>query len=357
LSQAEHARVSRFCACYSSKGYVQPIRREPFALASPSAIWSWSVTLSSFEGQRSEGTAHGRRAYRFIDLIAGLALIAVATDGCNSTILSTAGPIAEGESLILLDALGIMLVIVVPTILATLFFAWWFRASNRAAAYLPTWAYSGKLEVLVWAIPALVVLFLGGVAWIGSHELDPARPIVSSKQPLEIEVVSLDWRWLFIYPKQGIATINQLVVPVGTPVHFKLTSASVMNVFFVPRLAGQIYTMNGMVTQLNLLADRTGTFPGISAQFSGDGFAGMSFDTVVATSGQFAAFVERAHAAPDRLDDAEYRLLSQQSHDSHVQMFGYVSAGLFEDIANLKLPPGSGPMPLAPVSDTQVGGR
>jgi cytochrome o ubiquinol oxidase subunit 2 len=310
--------------------------------------------LSSFEGQRNEGTVRGRRAHRLVGLIAGLALIALATDGCDPTILSPAGPVAGGESLILLDALGIMLVIVVPTILATLFFAWWFRASNRAATYRPTWAYSGKLEVLVWAIPALVVLFLGGVAWIGSHDLDPAKPIASPKQPLEVEVVSLDWRWLFIYPAQHIATINQLVVPVGTPVHLRLTSASVMNVFFVPRLAGEIYTMNGMVTQLNLLGSRTGTFPGLSAQFSGDGFAGMSFDAVVATPDQFAAFVERAHAAPGKLDGAAYRLLSQQSHDRRVQTFGSVSDGLFDDIATLRLPPGSGP---APVSDTQVGGR
>jgi cytochrome o ubiquinol oxidase subunit II len=254
----------------------------------------------------------------------------------------------------LLDALGIMLVIVVPTILATLLFAWWFRASNRMASYRPTWAYSGKLEVLVWAIPALVVLFLGGVAWIGSHDLDPAKPIASSKQVLEVEVVSLDWRWLFIYPDQHVATINQLVVPVRTPIHLRLTSASVMNVFFVPRLAGQIYTMNGMATQLNLLADQTGTFPGLSAQFSGDGFAGMSFDTVVATPDRFAAFVKRARASPGKLDATAYRLLSQQSHDRRMQIFGSVSDGLFDDIVSLRLPPGSGP---APVSDTRVGGR
>jgi len=310
--------------------------------------------LSLFEGQRSEGTVRGRREHQLVGLIAGLALTALATDGCNPTILSPAGPIAEGESLILLDALGIMLVIVVPTVLATLLFAWWFRASNEAATYRPTWAYSGKLEVLVWAIPALVVLFLGGVAWIGSHDLDPAKSIASPKQTLDVEVVSLDWRWLFIYPEQHIATINQLVVPVGTPVHLKLTSASVMNVFFVPRLAGQIYTMNGMVTQLNLLANQTGTFPGLSAQFSGDGFAGMSFDTVVTTPDQFATFVDRARTAPGKLDATEYRLLSQQSHDRRAQIFGSVSDGLFDDIVSLQLPPGNGP---APVSDTQVGGR
>jgi cytochrome o ubiquinol oxidase subunit 2 len=280
---------------------------------------------------------------------------ALVTSGCDPGILSPVGPIADGERLILLDALGIMLVIVVPTILATLIFAWWYRASNKAAVYRPTWAYSGRLEVLVWAIPALVVLFLGGVAWIGSHELDPQKPIATAGRPLEVEVVSLDWRWLFIYPQQHIATINRLVVPVGQPVHLRITSASVMNVFFVPRIGGQIYAMNGMVTQLNLQADQTGSYPGLSAQFSGDGFTGMSFDTIVATPAEFVSFVERTHASPGRLDGPAYRLLSQQSHDRTVRLFGSVSEGLFEDIVSLRLPPGSGPPPLASASRTTIG--
>jgi len=145
--------------------------------------------------------------------LALLLCVTAALGGCTQGILDPQGPIADGERLILLDALGIMLLIAVPTILATLWFAWWFRASNHAALYRPTWAYSDKLEVIVWAIPALVVLFLGGVAWVGSHRLDPARPIESSVRPLEVQVVSLDWRWLFIYPEQHIATVNRLVIP------------------------------------------------------------------------------------------------------------------------------------------------
>jgi cytochrome o ubiquinol oxidase subunit II len=313
---------------------------------------SWSIALASTAERKSIG--YGWRERRLLRPVVAVAFASVAVGGCYPTILSPVGPVADGDRLILLDALGIMLVIVVPTILAVLLFAWWFRASNKAATYRPAWAYSGKLEALVWAIPALVVLFLGGVAWIGSHNLDPGQPIASPKRPLEVEVVSLDWRWLFIYPEQHIATINRLVVPVGTPVHLRITSASVMNVFFVPRLSSQIYAMNGMVTQLNLLASSTGTFPGLSAQFSGDGFADMSFDTVAATPAEFGAFVERAHAAPARLDPAEYRLLSQQSHDQHVQVFGNVSDGLFENIVSLRLPPGSGPS-LAPVSDAMMG--
>jgi cytochrome o ubiquinol oxidase subunit 2 len=242
-----------------------------------------------------------------------------------------------------MDALGIMLVIVVPTILTTLWFAWWFRASNGAALYRPSWVYSDKLEVVVWCIPALTVLFLGGLAWAGSHDLDPVRPLESRTPPLEVQVVSLDWKWLFIYPQQHVAVVNKLVLPVGRPVHFRLTSSSVMNVFFVPRLAGEIYTMNGMVTQLNLQADETGRYPGLSAQFSGDGFSGMSFDTDVISSSDFNQFIEQARAAPARLNDASYRSLSRPSEAVPVQLFGNVSDGLFENIASRRLPAGEGP--------------
>ena len=170
-----------------------------------------------------------------------------------------------------------MLMIVVPTLLATLAFAWWFRASNKRAIYRPNWVYSGRLELIVWGIPILVVLFLSGVTWIGSHDLDPAVPLAGEAKPVEIQVVSLDWKWLFIYPDEGVASVNELVVAVRRPAHFSLTSASVMNMFFVPQLGSMIYTMNGMATQLNLQADRPGDYHGLSAQFSGDGFSDMHF--------------------------------------------------------------------------------
>jgi cytochrome o ubiquinol oxidase subunit 2 len=288
-------------------------------------------------------------------ILLGLCVIALATSGCSQGILAPVGPVADGERLILLDALGIMLLIAVPTILATLWFAWWFRASNQAALYRPTWAYSDKLEVIVWAIPALVVLFLGGVAWIGSHQLDPARPIESSERPLEVQVVSLDWRWLFIYPEQHIATVNRLVVPVGTPVHFRITSSSVMNVFFVPRIGGEIYAMNGMVTQLNLLARNVGRFPGLSAQFSGDGFSDMEFNTDVVSEKGFHDFVVSAGASSNRLDAAEYVSLSRQSTSAEVKLFGTVASGIFDDIVSRRLPPGSGPGPTAQAILSQKG--
>ncbi len=267
--------------------------------------------------------------------------------GCGETVLAPIGPVGAAERTILLDAVAIMLAIVVPTIVATLAFAWWFRAGNSRARYLPTWQYSGQLELLVWSVPALVVLFLGGIAWISSHELDPAQPLTSAVKPapeaLQIEVVSLDWKWLFIYPGQQVASINRMVVPTGVPLHLRVTSATVMNVFFVPRLGSGIYSMGGMATQLNLQADQPGTYPGLSANFSGDGFSGMSFALEAVDSGQFDTWVATTKNAGDVLDDAAYRGLLHQS--ANVQPYTYrgVDAGLFNRIVSMQLPPGEGP--------------
>ena len=182
--------------------------------------------------------------------------------GCTPAVLDPQGPIGAAERTILIDSLAIMLAIVVPTIVATLAFAWWFRASNTRARYLPDWEYSGRIELIVWSIPLLIDHAAG------RRRLDRlARPRSGQaaarrqRAPLEVQVVSLDWKWLFIYPEQGVASVNQLVVPAGVPVHFSLTSASVMNAFFVPQLGSMIYTMNGMTTQLNLQADEPGDLP------------------------------------------------------------------------------------------------
>src|SRR5246127_3955620 len=159
-------------------------------------------------------------------------IILVSLSNCSGGVLDPQGPIGAANRLILLNALGIMLVIVVPTIIAILAFGWWFRESNTRARYRPDFVYSGGIEMVVWGIPILTIMFLGGVIWIGSHELDPFKPISSPEKPVEVQVVSLDWKWLFIYPEQGVASVNELVVPAGVPVHFSLTSASVMNMFF-----------------------------------------------------------------------------------------------------------------------------
>ena len=267
-------------------------------------------------------------------------LIGVATlGGCAGGVLDPKGPIAIAERQILFNALGIMLAIVIPTILATLGVAAWFRASNRRARYLPDFEYSGRLEVLVWAIPAMTVILVGGVAWVGAHDLDPRKPMASTTKPINVQVVSLDWKWLFIYPDDGIASVNQLTIPVGTPVNFELTSSGVMNSFFVPQLGSQIYTMAGMVTHLQLQADHPGTYRGLSAQYSGGGFADMRFSVDAVPPESFARWVDAARSAGPELDGPTYADLVKPS--AAVAPFTYraVAPALFGGIVSSVMQP------------------
>jgi cytochrome o ubiquinol oxidase subunit 2 len=253
--------------------------------------------------------------------------------GCVG-VLGPQGPVGAAEKLILIDSVAIMLAIVAPTIIAILAFGWWFRAGNRRATYRPDWAFSGQLELLVWAVPLLVVTFLGGIAWFGSHALDPYKALPSPLKPVEVQVVSLDWKWLFLYPDAGIATVNELVIPVGVPVHFRLTSSGVMNSFFVPQLGSQIYTMAGMTTQLSLKADRAGLYPGLSAQFSGDGFADMHFQVRALDPGAYAQWVARTKQAGPTLDKAAYGVLARPTLNVRPGTYRAVQPGLFETIAS-----------------------
>lgn len=259
------------------------------------------------------------------------AALALPLAGCNG-VLDPQGPVGAAEKLILFNALAIMLVIVVPTIVATLAFAWWFRASNSRAQYRPYWAFSGTLELIVWSIPALVIIFLGGIAWFGSHALDPYRPLPATGKPIEIEVVALDWKWLFIYPDDGVAAVNQLVIPVGMPVHFRLTSSGVMNSFFVPQLGSQIYTMAGMVSQLHLQADRAGTYRGLSAQFSGEGFSGMRFDVRAVATDDYTKWIASTKIGGSTLDKAVYADLVKPSMNVAPKTYGAIEPQLFEHI-------------------------
>jgi cytochrome o ubiquinol oxidase subunit 2 len=257
--------------------------------------------------------------------------LALPLGGCSG-VLDPQGPVGASEKLILFDALAIMLVIVIPTIAATLAFAWWFRASNTRAVYRPDWAYSGTLELIVWAIPALVITFLGGIAWFGSEALDPFRPLSAKTKPLEIEVVSLDWKWLFIYPDEGVAAVNQLVIPVSQPVHFRLTSSGVMNSFFVPQLGSQIYTMASMTSQLSLQADQAGTYQGLSAQFSGQGFADMHFAVRAMAANDYGQWIAQAKAAGPTLDQPAYKALALPSSNVAPSTFRTVDPTLFDEI-------------------------
>jgi cytochrome o ubiquinol oxidase subunit 2 len=286
-------------------------------------------------------------------LCAGLVLLVSA---CNRGILDPVGPVGSAEKQILINSTAIMLAIIIPTMIATVAVAWWFRAGNKKAKYRPDWEFSGAIELVVWSIPALTVLLLGGIAWIGSHELDPAKPLQSAAKPVNVQVVSLDWKWLFIYPDQGVATVNQLVVPTGVPVNYQLTSATVWNVFFVPQFGTMIYTMPRMTTRLNLQADRPGVYDGLSAHYSGAGFSGMGFKVRAVPPQQFAAWAQGARGQGVALDGKAYSELAKPSSYVKPQLFGAVAPGLFAAIVANRAPqplatqtaPATMPMPSQP---------
>jgi cytochrome o ubiquinol oxidase subunit 2 len=258
-------------------------------------------------------------------------------------ILDPQGPIGAADKTILIDSVAIMLAIVIPTIAAIFAFAFWFRASNTRARYLPTWEHSGRIELVTWSIPLLTVILLGGVAWIGAHQLDPARPVEGTGNPVRIQVVSLDWKWLFIYPDQGIATVNSLTVPAGAPLRFELTSASVMNVFFIPQLGSMIYTMNGMADHLELRADNEGNFQGLSAHFSGDGFPDMLFDVHVISPLAFPDWVASTARSNQVLNADSYGKLARQSIETGRPTYRLEDPRLFGAIVMQQIPPGPGP--------------
>jgi len=267
----------------------------------------------------------GRLAARLLPLS-----VAVQLAGCSEGVLAPVGPVGDLENQILFETFAAMLLVVVPVIALILAFAWWFRASNRRAAYLPTWNYSGRIEFTIWIIPLLLILFLATLAWSGSHDLDPYKPLASQKKPVEVQVVSMDWKWLFIYPDYGVASINELAVPVGTPVDLRLTSATVMNSFLAPQLGGQIYTMPGMQTRLSLQADKPGRYGGRSAQFSGDGFTDMAFTVSARDDAGFAQWIAKTRAAGARLDSGLYDRLAVEQAASKPRYFGQVAPGLFD---------------------------
>jgi cytochrome o ubiquinol oxidase subunit 2 len=277
-----------------------------------------------------------------------IALPALLLSACHWAVLDPRGPVGHADRTILIDSLAIMLAIVVPTIAATFAFAWWFRASNSRARHLPDWEFSGAIELVVWSIPCMVIILLGGVAWLGAHAVDPAKALApataaTQTEPLEIQAVSLDWKWLFIYPREGIASVNEVVVPTGVPLRFSLTSASVWNTFFVPQLGSMIYTMNGMRTELNLRADEAGTFRGLSAHFSGDGFSDMNFALRSVSADEFAAWARAARGAGPALDAGGYAALARQSGNAARSTFGAVAPDLFDRVVRRELAPGPGP--------------
>jgi cytochrome o ubiquinol oxidase subunit 2 len=274
----------------------------------------------------------------------------VLAGGCSLVVMDPAGDVARQQARLILWSTGLMLLIIVPVIALVGVFAWKYRASNKDAPYEPDWDHSTGLELVIWAAPLMIVIALGALTWVSTHLLDPyrplsrvalGRPVEAADRALEIEVVSLDWKWLFIYPEQGIATVNELVMPVDRPVRFRMTSSSVMNTLWIPSMAGMIYTMPGMETTLHGVLNRAGRFEGRSGHYSGAGFSGMTFWTHAVTDARFDQWVAGVKRQPRALDIALYNQLEKPSENVRPFGFGRVDPALFRRIVAMCTRPGT----------------
>lgn len=273
----------------------------------------------------------------------GLSILLLAVlSGCNTVVLNPAGDIARQQADLIKISVWLMLIIIIPVMILTVVFAWKYRKGANAK-YEPDWDHSTKLELVIWGAPLLIIIALGLITWISTHKLDPYRPLdrLDANRPippgtkvLEVQVVSLDWKWLFIYPEQGIATVNELVTPIDVPIRFKLTSSTVMNTFYIPTLAGMIYTMPAMETTLNAVLNKTGDYRGLSGNFSGDGFSHMHFAYRGTTQADFDAWVQKVKSSPQPLARADYLTLEKPSEKDPIRYYGKVDPSLFMAIVN-----------------------
>ena len=274
----------------------------------------------------------------------GLGLLPIALlSGCNMVVMNPSGDIARQQGQLVVASTLLMLLIIVPVIVLTLLFAWRYRHKNTKAKYDPDWHHSTALELVIWGAPLLIIIALGLLTWISTHLLDPYRPlnridenrpIASDVKPLLVQVVALDWKWLFIYPEQGIATVNELVTPVDVPVRFKLTASTVMNSFYIPALAGQIYAMPGMDTTLNAVMNKVGVYDGFSANYSGAGFSHMRFKYHGVSDADFNAWVQKTRAAGGELSRAVYQTLEKPTEREPVRRYGAVAPELYHAVMN-----------------------
>ncbi|RYG59996.1 MAG: ubiquinol oxidase subunit II [Alphaproteobacteria bacterium] len=277
------------------------------------------------------------------------AALAIFLAGCEAVVLQPSGDIAAQQRDLLLLSTLLMLVIILPVMYLTVHFAWKYRASNTQAEYDPEWDHSTKLELVIWACPLLIIICLGALTWLGTHLLDPYRPltrldttrmVTEDTKPLEVQVVALDWKWLFIYPEYGIATVNELAAPVDRPINFKITASSVMNAFYIPALAGMIYAMPGMETKLHAVINHPGRYDGFSANYSGDGFSHMKFKFNGMPEEDFAAWVEKVKSSQTYLNRELYlSKLEVPSENEPVAHFGSVAPDLFPAILNMCVDP------------------
>jgi len=279
-----------------------------------------------------------------------LSAVAFLLTGCNAVLLDPSGDIAVQQRDLLYLATGLMLIVIIPVMIATVVFAWRYRSSNTSAKYDPEWSHSTKLELVIWSVPLLIIIALGTVTWVSTHKLDPyrpldrigeGRPVTADIRPLTVEVVAMDWKWLFIYPEYGIATVNELAAPVDRPIEFKITASTVMNSFFIPALAGQIYAMAGMETKLHAVINEPGVYDGISSNYSGAGFSGMRFKFHGLAQADFDKWVESARAEGGKLDRGAYLQLERPSHNEPVRRYASVATDLYDAILNRCVAPGT----------------
>jgi len=275
-------------------------------------------------------------------LLAATALTTLLS-GCDAVLLSPSGDIAVQQRDLIVISVALMLIVILPVMALTVWFAWRYRASNTRATYAPDWHHSTLVELIIWAGPLLIIVALGAVTWVSTHKLDPYRPldridaqraVSAAVEPLRVEVVAMDWKWLFLYPEYGIATVNELAAPVDRPITFHLTSANVMNSFFIPALAGQVYTMAGMQTQLHAVINEAGTYKGFSSNYSGAGFSGMHFQFHGLSDADFDAWVARVRGSSQELNRVTYLQLEAPSEREPVRHYGSVATGLYDAILN-----------------------
>ncbi len=307
------------------------------------------ASLAPAATPRTRPTASRTRITASLPRLAVLVATA-ALAGCNLLVLNPSGDIAAQQGRLVVVSTWLMLIIIIPVILLTVLFAWRYRASNRDAPYEPDWDHSIQLELLIWAAPLVIIMALGALTWISTHTLDPYRPlsrigpgenIPLNSESLRVQVVALDWKWLFIYPEHGIAVVNEVAAPVDHPIRFEITASSVMNSFYVPALAGMIYAMPGMETKLHAVINQPGDYEGFSANYSGAGFSGMRFRFHGLDDAAFEKWVAEVKASPEVLDRERYLALERPSSNDPVRRFGKVSADLYDAIVNRCVPQGA----------------
>ncbi len=281
----------------------------------------------------------------------GLALLALSglLSGCNLVVMNPAGDVAVQQRNLIIASTALMMLVILPVIVLTFLFAWRYRASNPDATYDPDFHHSTQLEVVIWTVPLLIIIALGAMTWIGTHTLDPFRPLsrIAPNKPvppdmkhLTVEVVALDWKWLFIYPEYGIASVNEMAAPANVPISFRITSSSVWNTFYVPAMAGMIYAMPGMETKLHGVMNEEGDFTGLSAHYSGSGFSRMNFGFRSLNQQGFDEWVAKVKSAGAPLDREVYLKLEKPSEEVPVQYFATVDNGLFDAVVGLCVAPG-----------------